>query len=419
MLHFSCRVIGLAAVVSLGIASAAKAGGFVGDSQASLTMRNFYFERDFEARADKPAIEEWAQGFVLDVQSGYSSGVIGLGLDFQANLGVKLDGSGGRAGAGLLPVGQSSGEPADHYSWLGLAAKAKVSASEAKVGTLSPMLPVILSVPMRLFSPSFRGGYLKSREFDRLTMHAGQMSRINLRNSTNMQKMRVSSPFGRFLSSAESDRFRFAGAEYAWTDEFTSTWLHARLEDIYRQDYLGFIHHLGVGKGSLTSDFRYFNSREDGEARAGKVDNQHAGLMLTYRLAQHAFGAGYFHQSGTTALPYIDGTSVHAHSEGALVSEYVNPGERTSQARYDHDFSAMGLHGLTGMLRYIHGENVQLGGLTDNGREAELGLELAYTVQSGNLKGLRLRARHAHYRSDFLDDANELRINIDYTAVIW
>lgn len=409
------RSISAALAILAGSIPCVQANDFIDDSRVSLMLRNFYFDRDFVSGPGQSRAEEWAQGFIFSAESGYTPGLIGFGVDLQANLGIKLDGGPGRTGAGLLPVGPTSGEPVDDYSWLGLTAKARISATELKAGTLSPMQPVILSVPMRLFAPSFRGAMLRSQEFERLTVHAGQMNRINLRNSSNMEKMRVSSPFGRFIASAESDRFRFAGVDYRWSDSLVTSWQQARLEDIYRQDYLGAIHHLALPLGQLKSDLRYFNSREDGSARAGKVDNRHLGLMLSWRLGHHTLGLGQMRNSGATALPYIDGTSVHAHSEGALVSEYVNPKERTSQARYDYDFAGLGLSGLTGMLRYIHGDRVELAGFTDDGRESEFGMELAYTLQTGSLKGLKLRARHAHYRSDFLRDANELRINIDYT----
>lgn len=55
------------------------------------------------------------------------------------------------------------------------------------------------------------------------------------------------------------------------------------------------------------------------------------------------------------------------------------------QARYDYNFAALGLPGLTFMTRYVDGGHVQTASVR-NGREWERDTDLAYTVQSGPLK---------------------------------
>ncbi|HBP2721284.1 TPA: OprD family porin, partial [Pseudomonas aeruginosa] len=45
----------------------------VEDSHASLELRNFYFNRDFRQEgASQSKAEEWAQGFLLRYESGYT-----------------------------------------------------------------------------------------------------------------------------------------------------------------------------------------------------------------------------------------------------------------------------------------------------------------------------------------------------------
>ena len=56
--------------------------------------------------------------------------------------------------------------------------------------------------------------------------------------------------------------------------------------------------------------------------------------------------------------------------------------------------------------------------------ESEKDVELSYVVQSGPLKNVALRLRHAWYRNDFAStasfrDDNELRANIDHTLALW
>lgn len=281
------------------------------------------------------------------------------------------------------------------------------------------MLPVILGVPSRLFPPLFRGTYLRSQEVKGLTLHAGHMDRIKLRDSTDYEPMRISSPNGRFKASAESNSFNFVGADYAFSENLTGTYYYAQLNDLYRQHYLALLHYQPLGPGKLKSDLRFFDSSEQGSARAGQVDNRTVNAMFTYLWGAHSLGLAYMHLSGDTALPYLAGTDVNVNTEGALTSEFVNPHERTWQVRYDYDFAGLGIPGLRAMGRYIRGSDIDLPITNGSGKEREAGVELAYVVQSGTFKGLGMRVRQASYRNDFSRDFDETRVNLDYTLSLW
>ncbi|MDH4566717.1 OprD family porin, partial [Pseudomonas sp. BN414] len=120
---------------------------FIKDSKASLELRNFYFNRDFHQHAaPQSKAEEWAQGFLLRYESGFTEGSIGVGLDAIGLLGVKLDSSPDRAGSGLLKRDREAPKSAqDEYGELGLTAKLRASKSTLKLGTLMPKLPVLLA----------------------------------------------------------------------------------------------------------------------------------------------------------------------------------------------------------------------------------------------------------------------------------
>ena len=411
-----------ACVLSLGQAGAS---GFVDDSHADLVMRNYYFDRNYVNATSQTAAREWAQGFILNVRSGFTEGPVGFGLDAQGLLGVRLDSSRARAGTGLLPYSATTREPADEYSELGLTAKVRASKSELQLGTISTFLPIAFASPTRLLPQTFRGAYLKSQEIDKLTLHGGWLDRINLRDSTDYQKMSVASPNGRFNGAAESDRFSFLGGDYAWSPQLTLKYYHAELADLYRKDFYGVVDNRPIGPGSLKSNFRLFVTDEDGAAKAGTVENRNAALMLTYSLGAHKFGAGYMQLSGKTGMPYLFGTEPLVITEGSLSSDFLNPKERSWQLRYDYNFVALGLPGLNGVLRYVSGDNIELpkvGG--SNLKESEKDIELNYVLQGTPLKGLALRVRNAWYRNDFSAQAshrddNELRVNVDYTWKLW
>lgn len=423
------RVAALATALLLaqGFHHRAEAAGFVEDSKGTLTLRNYYFDRNYLGETNIAARREWAQGFILDIKSGFTEGPVGFGLDVQGMLGVKLDSSPDRVGTGLLPTPTRRGKAApDSYADLGLTGKMRYSKTELNVGTVAPFLPILLSSPSRMLWQTFRGGYLRSKDVSGLTLHAGYLDRVNQRDSADYQKMTVAAPNGRFNPTADSDRFLFAGGDYEAAPGLTLSYYQARLQDIYQQHYLGGIFQTKLGPGTFKTDVRYFNSGEDGRAKAGPVDNQTVGILFSYKLGGHSLTTGGMLLSGKTALPYIAGAEVHVPSELALSSEFVNPDEHNWGARYDYDFSALGVPGLSATVRYLKGSNIELpkkfGG--SGLEESERDLQLSYVIQSGPLKDVALRVRNALYRNNFAPNAtfrddNETRINIDYTLKLW
>ncbi|WP_144172674.1 OprD family porin [Pseudomonas sp. Kh13] len=415
----------LALAIGLLCANSSHAAGFIDDSHAELVLRNYYFDRNYVGPTPQAAAREWAQGFILNVSSGFTEGPVGFGLDAKGMLGVKLDSSPDRAGTGLLPYDPVTREPADNYSELGLTGKMRISHTELQGGTISTLLPIAFASPTRLLPQTFRGAYLRSSDIDRLSLHAGWLDRINLRDSTDYQKMSVAAPNGRFNGAATSDRFTFLGGDYAWSDTSTLRYYHAELDQLYRKDYFGLVDDRLLGGGRLKSDFRLFVAGENGAAKAGPVDNRNIALMLTYAWASHSLGVGYMQLDGDTAMPYLYGTEPLVITEGTLSSEFINPKERSWQVKFDQDFAPFGLPGLKGMLRYVRGDNIELARFGPGGlSESEKDVELSYAVQQGMFKGVALRLRHAWYRNDFLPgashrDDNELRINVDYTVKLW
>lgn len=137
---------------------------FIGDSKASLEARNFYYNRDFREDAGPHKSEEWAQGFILRAESGFTEGIVGFGLDAIGMFGFKLDSGDGTAGSGLLVPDRSSKGSQDNYSGLAVAAKAKVSKSTLRVGQMQFKNQAIASSDSRLLPQVFRGGNLVSRK---------------------------------------------------------------------------------------------------------------------------------------------------------------------------------------------------------------------------------------------------------------
>jgi hypothetical protein len=406
--HFNRKPVGT--LLGLGLMSASSAhADFISDSKASLEARNFYFNRDFRQEGARDKAEEWAQGFLLRIESGYTAGTLGFGLDALAMAGFKLDSGGGTAGTNLLPA-DSSGGSQDRYGELGLTAKARLSNSTLKVGTLQIKDPAVNSNDTRLLPGTFKGGLLSVQEIDRLKLTAGQLTQINFVDSTNYQDMTANRIGG------ISDRFQFAGADYQFLPNLTAQYRYGKLEDIYQQNYLGVVHSLDLGAGqSLKSDVRYSRSTEDGSFRA--IDNQALGAMFTYSLGGHALGLGYQRMSGDDPFPYISRSDPYLVNF-VQIGDFANVDERSWQARYDYNFAGLGVPGLTFMTRYISGDNVQRSA-PGEGKEWERNSDIAYVIQDGTLKGLGLKWRNASVRSNFGNDLDENRLIFSYTMALW
>ncbi|MGN8342388.1 OprD family porin [Pseudomonas sp. SMV71] len=382
---------------------------FIADSKATLEARNFYFNRDFRQEGARDKAEEWAQGFLLRMESGYTTGTVGFGLDALGMAGFKLDSGGGTAGTNLLPPDLSGGSQ-DQYSELGLTAKVRISNSTLKLGTLQIKDPVVSSNDTRLLPATFRGGLLNVQEVDRLKLTAGQFTQINVVDSTDYQDFTANRIGG------SSDRFQFAGGDYQFLPNLTAQYRYGQLENIYQQNYLGFVHTLDLGAGqSLKSDVRYSRSTEDGNFR--DLDNQAFGALFTYSVAGHGLGLGYQRMSGDDPFPYI-GRSDPYLVNFVQIGDFANVDERSWQARYDYNFTALGLPGLTFMTRYISGDNVQRTA-PGEGKEWERNTDIAYVVQDGTFKGLGVKWRNASVRSNFGNDLDENRLIVSYTLGLW
>jgi len=127
------------------------------DSSARLELRNYYFNRDYR-EGTAPPREEWAQGFLLRLDSGFTEGRIGVGADAIGMLGIKLDSAPGRTGTGLLKVARN-GRAEDDYWKLALAGKLKTSKTLFKFGALvPPVLPTLKPNDGRLFPQISKAG---------------------------------------------------------------------------------------------------------------------------------------------------------------------------------------------------------------------------------------------------------------------
>ena len=394
------------------------AADFLADSKAGLEARNFYFNRDFrQDSANQSKQEEWAQGFLLRYESGFTEGTVGVGIDAIGMLGLKLDSSADRSGTGLLKRNKEAPRAAqDEYGEMGLAAKLRASNSVLKLGTLQPRLPTVQANDSRLLPQTFQGGHLNSLEIAGLTFDAGQLKQVSQRDSSDSEDLSITSGAARAISGGgtqTSDEFSFAGATYKWNSNLATGYNYGNLDEFYKQHIFTVLHTLPLGdKQSLKTDLRYARSTDEGNSN---VNNKAFGAMFTYAFGGHALGVGYESMSGDTGYAYINGTDPFLVNY-VQIGDFANKDETSWQARYDFNFASVGIPGLTFMTRYLTGDNIDLGAGKADGKEWERNTDIAYVFQDGVLKSLGVKWRNATLRStNFGNDVDENRLIVSYT----
>ncbi|MCD9118533.1 OprD family porin [Pseudomonas bijieensis] len=396
----------------------ASAEGFIDDSKLKLQLRNVYFNENFRdehgmsaraARTAKSERTEWAQGFLLDYQSGFTPGTIGFGVDALGLLGVKLDSGRGRSGTGLLPV-HDDGRAADEFVSAGMTAKARLAKTTLKYGTLLPKTPVLVYNDARLLPQTYQGTQIISSDIDNLTLTGGHLERFKLRDSSDSMPI-VPDGYG----GDESGDFSYAGADYKLGKNIRLSYFYGELENFYRQNFVGIQHDLPLGAGVLTSDLRYFNSVDSGSAYGGKIDNDMLSGSLSYAVVGHTLSAGYQTLSGEAGLPYISGATVYSFSNVGI-GKFIEEDEKTWMLGYGYDFARLGVPGLTFSTRYLSGND---GKSNTTVKEWERDAEIAYVVQQGTFKGLGVKLRNYVYRSDYSRGRDSNRIYFTYDIALW
>ncbi|WP_323151052.1 OprD family porin [Pseudomonas glycinae] len=409
-------------VLCAGFTAQVQASGFFEDTTAKIESRTVYFNRDFRdghTSSDQGASkrEESAQGFILNLQSGYTEGTVGFGIDALGMAGFQLDSSPDRSNSGLLPSsGDNPRGSKGQYAKMGLTAKVKFSDTVLKYGALLPDLPLLKYNDGRLLPTMFNGAMLTSKEVKDLTFMAARLDKYTARDSTDSQDIRVHCKNKRYACNTTADHFDMYGFDYKINDRLTAQYHYAELEDIYRQHFVGLLANQPLGDGVLKADLRLLKSADSGDAKAGSIDNRALSGMLSYGISGHTFSAGWQRMNGDNSMPYLDGSNPYLVNY-VQVNDFAAAQERSWQLRYDYDFKAIGINGLSFLTRYVNGDHIKVPGSDQEGKEWERDSELKYVIQTGTFKDVSLRLRNATYRTNyekFARDVDETRLIVSY-----
>lgn len=416
------------ALLYCAMADSAFASGFLDDAKAEVLSRNFYLSNDYRSPspAGKNYKQEWAQGFIGTFASGFTEGIVGVGLDAHAFYGLKLDGGKGHSGTGLLPV-DSDGRSESEYSSAGGALKLKTSKTTLAFGEMTVETPVFDTSDKRLQPEYATGLLLDSHEIENARVVAGRFTAFK-----NQDRSSGKGDFQGYGASTQGESISFVGTDL-FSDSPVGGALYASdLSDTWRQYYAN----LHFKQSGLLLDANVYHTRDTGQALAGDIDNTAFSLSGKYTFGAHAVMLGWQRINGDTPFDFVGGDSIYL-ANSIKYADFNGAHERSWQARYDLDLGAFGIPGLNFMTRYVSGSQIDgthapKGGAYnpfdadsgeyqpqqgDGGKHWERDIDLRYIVQSGAVKDLSVQLSHVSHRANSAqagDDIDRIYVVIQY-----
>ena len=408
--------------------------GFVEGSSLNVTARNYYMNRNRLQHSDDNI--EWGQGFLGIFESGYTQGTVGVGLDANAMLGLKLDGGGGTDDSSILPVSDGHGKAPGSFSTTGATLKMRAFDTELKAGDLFLNNPVIAGGMSRMLPQTFRGVALTNHSVEGWMLEGGQASFTKPYNQSGHQ--RIGTSYGTLATGDDSQHLNWAGVAWSGLPGLTSNLYASELKDIWNQYYYDLDYTYALSDTvSLNPGLHYYHTQDTGEALLGAIDNNTYSLHLTVNLGSHAVTAAYQRVNGNTPFDYIaQGDSIYLDNSQQY-SDFNGPNERSWKLKYAYDFAGVGVPGLTSAVSYSRGtldltkvDPTRQGYANyynadgKNAKHWERDLDLAYVIQGGTAKDLAVRLQWATHRGGngygALDtDTDEYRVTVDYPLNIF
>ena len=361
--------------------------------------------RATDGQRGRKQAQESGYGLMFDFQSGYTQGLVGVGLDAHAYAGFNLGTDADSARATPRYVARDGQDIASRFGRAGAALKLRVSSTELKIGEMRTRNPIFNSSDTRLLPETNRGWLLSSADIPTLALQAGRFTAWADRNSRKNGGELLANYAG-----ANGNAFGFAGG--TWTTPVKNWSISSyvgQYQDHWNTWYLGSLHKLDLApQRSLSFNFNLYRNRDTGQARAGEVDNTTFSLMTTYGAGIHRIGLGYQKVDGDTPFDYVNRGSIWLDNAMQL-SDFNGPGEASWQLKYDIDLSTLVAKGLTAGLAYTRGSGIDhsrmnrvyanyLGYTGTGGRHWERDLLLRYVVAQGAAKGLALQLRYGVHR---------------------
>ncbi len=178
----------------------------------------------------------------------------------------------------VLPFNKETQSQASDYLKYGATLKIGYDKTLLSVGELWLDLPVTAVDASRQLLTSYWGTNLKSQLSDQLYAEIGRVEKVSPRNEEDFKKF----SFTANGMTKESDGLNYIDLRYQFTPSLKGEYYFGNLEDLYNKHYVGLEHTWKQPTFALTSKFKYFNAKDDGNTF--DIDAQNIGLLETVKI---------------------------------------------------------------------------------------------------------------------------------------
>ena len=403
-------------------------------TKADLELKNFYINRGYQttqfvnpsnpAEGKNPKTQEsWAQGAMLNLESGYFVDVIGFDLSLFGAL--KLVGDEGKFGTDALrnvtPHLKGDKFEADQRSY----SKIGQAFIKAKLGN-------------ETFSGHIRGGAMmintpllnESETRTTPSSHAGVYGDINWQEKcrlygiySNRVSPKTDNKYRKFSNSAgETWSVGILGGAYSGNNGLDINLAVGRAPNYMTQYYANASYTLPLqSNSSILLDGYYLQGHESGHKYGDSSYKSKLWNAVT-QLSIDNFSAAVSYQavigdSYSIAWSDDDPTSFFTWNSVTHL-DFNRKNEKSWQGKLNYDFDSFGLTGLSAMVLYVSGEYRDSGA---NRREWERDAQVQYNFKKFGLEGLSVTWINATVRTARTITAgsgqslNENRLIVDYT----
>ncbi|THT98996.1 OprD family porin [Lampropedia puyangensis] len=416
MRHLCIAAATLATLATAHAGTQDDAQGFIAGSSLNMLNRYVYEQLDYQhgstfratnGERSKTQATESAYGLMLQYQSGYTRGPIGLGLDAQAYGAINLGTDANSARATPRYVAKDGQGIPNRFGRAGAALKIRLSSTELKLGEIRTKNPIFSSSDSRLLPESNRGWLISSSDIPTLALQAGRFTGWADRNAR-----KSNNPLQANYSGAQGDAFRFMGG--AWSpagQTFSLSSYFGQYEDNWNTWYLGGFYKRPLENNrALSVNLNLYRNTDTGQAQSGEVNNTTWSLLGTYATGPHKIGVGYQKVHGNSPFDYVNRGSIWLDNAMQL-SDFNGPQEASWQIKYELDLATLLSPGWSAGIAYTRGSGIDnnhlnsvyanyLGYSGHNGKHWERDAVLRYAVPSGRAKGLNLQLRYSMHRTN-------------------
>lgn len=376
------------------------------EQHVEINFRNAYIDRNF-TDADIENTGSWSQSVSAFYRSSYTNTPIGVGVDLSTQYALRLS-QDKHTSDSVLPFDANKQEQERHFLKYGATLKAKYENHELRVGELWNNLPIIAVDPSRQLLSSHLGALYQGQWTSDLKVEVGHIAEVSPRNEEDFRKIAIKNASGLH----ESDGLNYVDLNYQISPTIKAQYFYGDVTDLFDQHYFG-LNYKWLTALDFQTDVKGFISKDSGDSKAGKIDNQNYAILNKLNYGNHSFALGYQQLEGDTAFPIPEGFMPQVYFINWNLTGFYKKDEKSWHAMYGYNFKDY-VPGLNGLIKYANGYDF-MGTSERNGRENETNYVLNYKVQNPVWAGLGFQWVFIDYRSKYGNDMQENRIFTTYS----